>query len=155
MTILLTLIIIASGALHIPSNQKQFISTSEPEVEEIITDFFVAMRNSDSPAMQSMLTPDATLYTVVVTEEGNSMLRQTDIGAFMSSVSDAPAGSLDEQLTSFTAHVDGSLSTAWMDYSFYYNGEFSHCGVNTMNLIQTGAGWKIFSIVDTRRRDGC
>ena len=83
------------------------------------------------------------------------MLRQTDVQAFMNSVGGSAPGSLDEQLTSLTVHVDGKLSTAWMEYNFYYNGEFSHCGVNTMNLIQKEEGWKIFSIVDTRRTEGC
>jgi len=138
-----------------PLSPSSLTDSSEAAVEETVIEFFNAMRESDSSAMKSHMTPDVTLHTVIVSDEGNAVLRQTGIPAFMNSVNQSSPGSLDEQLTSFIAHVDGDLSTAWMGYSFYYDGEFSHCGVNTMNLIQTESGWKIFSIVDTRRTDGC
>ena len=152
---LLTLILISSTLFQIPSVQSGVSARNEAAVEEAVVSFFNAMRDADSSTMEDYLATDATLHTMTLSEEGIPMLRQTDIEAFKSSVKGSAPGSLDEQLTSFTVHVDGNLSTAWMDYRFYFNGEFSHCGVNTMNLIQTGAGWKIFSIVDTRRNKAC
>lgn len=127
----------------------------EEEVEQLVIDFFEAMRSSDSELMSSSLFDGATLHTVVSSDKGVSRLRQTDIQAFLDSVSNTEAGTLDEQLTSFEVRADDNLATAWMDYRFYNKGEFSHCGVNTMNLIRQESGWKIFSIVDTRRTDGC
>jgi ketosteroid isomerase-like protein len=159
MNFILSLLLMLTGLMHVSNlstdSELDLSSDNEAAVEETVTEFFNAMRESDGDGMEAFLTPDATLHTVVLNEEGEAMLRQTEIAAFMNSVNQSDAGALDEQLTSFTAHVDGNLSTAWMDYSFYYNGEFSHCGVNTMNLIQTESGWKIFSIVDTRRQEGC
>ncbi|WP_340103785.1 nuclear transport factor 2 family protein [Rhodohalobacter sp. 8-1] len=152
---LIILCIVLSGVFPFQKYSDQVNTDPKEQVEKMIGDFFESMRNSDAADMRSFLTESATLKTVVSGEQGSTHLRQTEISAFMNSVINSEAGSLDEQLTSFTAHVDGNLSTAWMDYSFYYNGEFSHCGVNTMNLIQTESGWKIFSIVDTRRQEGC
>lgn len=149
------LLFVLSVVFQSPAYSERTGADPKEEVEKVIMDFFDAMRESDSAGMQSFLTEDATLKTVVSGEQGSTLLRRTDIAAFLNSVGDTEAGSLDEQLTSLTAHVDGKLSTAWMDYSFYYNGEFIHCGVNTMNLIQTDDGWKIFSIVDTRRQGDC
>lgn len=127
----------------------------EEEVEQLVIDFFEAMRSSDSELMSSYLFDGATLHTVVSPDQGINRLRQTDIQEFLRSVSNTEAGTLDEQLTFFEARADGNLAAAWMDYRFYNKGEFSHCGVNTMNLIRQESGWKIFSIVDTRRTDGC
>lgn len=152
---LIILSFVFSGALPLQAFSNQAQADPKEEVQKVIMDFFEAMRKSDSARMRAFLTPDATLRTVAAGEQDSTILRQTDIVAFLNRVEEAGTGSLDEQLTSFTAHVDGSLSTAWMDYRFYYNGEFSHCGVNTMNLILTDTGWKIFSIVDTRRGEGC
>jgi len=152
---LLALILIFIMFIQLSPAQSGSAVPNETAVEEVVLSFFNAMRDSDSSAMEAYLANDATLHTVVVSEEGKMMLRQTEIEAFKNSVAQSEAGSLDEQLTSLTVHMDGNLSTAWMDYNFYYNGEFSHCGVNTMNLIQTEEGWKIFSIVDTRRTEGC
>ena len=149
------LLIVLSGVFQFPAHSEQSDADPKKEIEKVITDFFDSMRESDSAGMQTFLTKDATLKTVVSGEQDSANLRQTDIAAFLNSVGQSEAGALDEQLISFTAHIDGKLSTAWMGYEFYYNGEFSHCGVNTMNLIQTVDGWKIFSIVDTRRQEGC
>jgi hypothetical protein len=146
---------VLSGVLSFQTYPDNVNTDPKEEVEKVIMDFFDAMHESDGTRMQSFLTNDATLNTVASGEQGSTHLRQTDIAAFLNSIGDSESGSLDEQLTSFTAHVDGNLSTVWMEYSFYYNGVFSHCGVNTMNLIQINDSWKIFSIVDTRRQEGC
>ncbi|MEX0904884.1 MAG: nuclear transport factor 2 family protein [Balneolaceae bacterium] len=127
---------------------------SEPdpvqEIEAVIEILFDGMRTSGGDMVRSAVTDDVTLQTV----QGNERV-DSDMNRFIDSVEQSEPGSLDEQLTSLTIHVDGNLATAWMDYNFYYVGEFSHCGVNSMNLLNTGTGWKIFSIVDTRRQENC
>ncbi len=152
---LLTLILVFITSIQIAPAQSGSAGPVETAVEEVVLSFFNAMRGSDSSAMEAYLATGVTLHTVALSEDGTPVLRQTDIRAFMNSVGGSAPGSLDEQITSLTVHADGNLSTAWMAYNFFYNGEFSHCGVNTMNLIQKEGGWKIFSIVDTRRTDGC
>lgn len=127
---------------------------SEQDVESAITSLFDAMRASDGEMIRSLVTKDASLHTVTVKEDGPE-LRETSFDDFVRSVSQSEPGSLDERLTSMQIHVDGDLATAWMEYQFYFEGKFSHCGVNTMNLIQKPNGWKIFSIADTRRTEGC
>jgi hypothetical protein len=47
------------------------------------------------------------------------------------------------------------MATAWTPYNFYFNGKFSHCGVNNFVLVKQDNGWKIQYIIDTRRRQGC
>jgi hypothetical protein len=42
-----------------------------------------------------------------------------------------------------------------MDYSFYLGDKFSHCGVDAFLLARDGTEWKVVSLADTRRRQGC
>ncbi len=128
--------------------------SSEQVVEKVVIQFFDAMRGADGDQIRSLTTDDATLHTVTELDE-KPTLRETNFGDFIGSVSQSERGTLDEQLISLTVHQDGNLATAWMEYRFYVAGEFSHCGVNTMNLIHKEDGWKIFSIVDTRQQEGC
>ena len=128
--------------------------SSEQEIESVVYEFFDLMRASDGEGIRSVITEDATLHTVRVDGE-NTSLNETAFERFIGSVSRAEPATLDEKLTSIRVHSDENLATAWMEYRFYVAGEFSHCGVNTMNLIRKSEGWKIFSIVDTRRTDGC
>jgi hypothetical protein len=40
-----------------------------------------------------------------------------------------------------------------MNYAFYLDDQFSHCGVNAFQLVRMEAGWQIIQITDTRRRE--
>ncbi|MBT8233050.1 MAG: nuclear transport factor 2 family protein [Saprospiraceae bacterium] len=42
-----------------------------------------------------------------------------------------------------------------MDYSFYYKGSLSHCGVNNFTFAYIGDQWKIISLADSRRLSNC
>ena len=128
--------------------------SSEQEIESVVYELFDLMRASDGEGIRSIITEEATLHTVRADGE-NTSLNETSIERFIGSVSGAEPGTLDEKLTSIRVHSDENLATAWMEYRFYVAGEFSHCGANTMNLIRKSEGWKIFSIVDTRRTEGC
>ena len=121
---------------------------------QVIESFFDGMRASDGDILKTLITDDITLHTVTQ-REGETVRAATDMSRFLESVSNAPVGLLNEELTSLEVHIDGDLATAWMGYNFFRGDEFSHCGVNSMNLIRTAEGWKIFSIVDTRRTDPC
>ena len=51
--------------------------------------------------------------------------------------------------------IDGALASVWTPYKFYFNGKFSHCGVNSFQLVRMNNTWKVQYIIDTRRRVGC
>ena len=66
-----------------------------------------------------------------------------------------PANAADERIAFDGIKIDGPMATAWTPYNFYFNGKFSHCGVNNFVLVKQDNGWKIQYIIDTRRRQGC
>jgi len=124
------------------------------EVREVIFTLFEGMEAADGDVLRSVLDENATLHTVRSSEAGTE-LAETDINQFIESVAGSEPGTLIEEILYISVNVDGDLATAWMDYHFYRGVEFSHCGVNSMNLIRIADEWKIFSIVDTRRTEGC
>ena len=130
--------------------------TSDPitEIEQVVQDLFDAMRAADGERLKKLFTVDATLQTIMDGPQDHN-LRKSSVDDFASSVGSSEPGALDERFSSLTIHKDAGFATVWMDYNFYHRGEFSHCGVNSMNMVQTENGWKIFSIVDTRRKNNC
>jgi hypothetical protein len=62
---------------------------------------------------------------------------------------------LDERILAYEIRIDGPMATAWTPYEFYVNGDFSHCGVNSFQLVKFVEGWKIVYIIDTRRKEPC
>lgn len=47
------------------------------------------------------------------------------------------------------------IAVIWAEYDFHLNGKFSHCGVDSFQLLKTAAGWRIAAISDTRESSGC
>ena len=63
--------------------------------------------------------------------------------------------SLEERITFSSIHIDGNLASVWTPYQFYFQGKFSHCGVNSFQMVKENGEWKIQYIIDTRRKDNC
>jgi hypothetical protein len=70
-------------------------------------------------------------------------------------VSKLPKGAADERISFETIRIDGPLAIVWTPYKFYFNGQFSHCGVNSFHLVRLNGSWKIHFLIDTRRKEPC
>ncbi|HUH33176.1 MAG TPA: hypothetical protein VLZ28_04430, partial [Daejeonella sp.] len=51
--------------------------------------------------------------------------------------------------------IDDNLASVWTSYQFYIGDKFSHCGVNSFQLVKGKEGWKIVYLIDTRRKENC
>ena len=83
------------------------------------------------------------------------MIRNESIDAFVQAIGKSPKGALDERIQFETIKIDGPLAIVWTPYKFYYEGKFSHCGVNSFQLVRINGEWRIQYLIDTRRKDGC
>ena len=156
------LLLLAALALPMAAQaqyQPETIATPDPQTDEeavraTIAALFDGMRASDSDAVGATFHENATLQSVSPTGDGSYQIQGGEIAGFVASIGGAPEGALDEQLGEVTVQVDAGLAHAWMDYTFYYQGQLSHCGVNSMQFVKAASGdWQILNVVDTRRRD--
>ena len=121
-------------------------------VRQVVTDFFTAMRRSDTAAMRACLSPSVHFEATQSRPDAEPTLIQESVANFLMSVSRIEAGLLDERIVFGSVLVDGSMATAWTPYEFYYNGKYSHCGVNSFQLIRLHGKWQIQYLIDTRRK---
>ena len=128
---------------------------TEDSVKVAVNRLFDAMKNSDSAMLISSFADSAVLQTISSNKNGEVLITNESIKGFAHSIGSAPKGWLDERIKFDIIKIDGPLASVWTPYSFYYNGRFSHCGVNSFQLIKTINGWKIQYIIDTRRKEGC
>jgi len=125
-------------------------------VEGAIRQFFNGMHASDSLMIRKVTFPETTLQSVMLTADGKGQVRSTKFNDFVKQIGTPVAGrKIEERISQYTIHVDGPLATAWTPYTFWVNDAFSHCGVNTFTLVKSPSGWKIWSIMDTRRKGDC
>lgn len=129
--------------------------TAEDSVKTVINDLFRAMKNSDADLLQSVFADSAVLQAFSRSPDGNIVVSNEKISEFADFVAHVKKDSADERIRFETIKIDGPLAMAWTPYRFYYNGKFSHCGVNSFQLVKLNGNWKIQYILDTRRRTGC
>lgn len=129
--------------------------TTEDSVKTAVNQLFTAMKNADGPALQAAFTDSALLQTITRNKEGKMLVKNESITGFASSISKLTKGAADERIVFETIKIDGPLASVWTPYKFYLNGQFSHCGVNSFQLVRLNGQWKIQYIIDTRRKQGC
>jgi hypothetical protein len=127
----------------------------EKMVEEVISTLFVGMKTKNPDLVRPAFHPEAIMQTVVSGESGAS-LGSNSVQDFINRIATTPDNTvLDEKILEYQIKIDGQMASAWTPYEFYINDTFSHCGVNSFQLIKTPEGWKITYIIDTRRKEGC
>ncbi|MES2627333.1 MAG: nuclear transport factor 2 family protein [Bacteroidota bacterium] len=126
---------------------------AETEVKHTLQQLFVAMGNGDSASASVLFDPRARLMSVVTMKDGKTRLDSEPVSEFMKQIqAKKPGETFDERISSYDIKIDGNLATAWTPYEFYYNGKFSHRGVNAFQLVRMTDEWKIIQITDTRRK---
>jgi hypothetical protein len=129
--------------------------TAEDSVKAAVNKLFKGMITSDAELVKSSFADSAILQTISRNKEGAIIIKNEMIAAFATAVAGMPKGAADERITFETVKIDGPLAIAWTPYNFYYDGKFSHCGVNSFQLVRINGEWKIQYLIDTRRRQGC
>ena len=54
-----------------------------------------------------------------------------------------------------TVLIRGPIAVVWGEYDFWMDGEFSHCGVDSIDLVKVDGQWKVANIMWTVERDNC
>ena len=129
--------------------------SAEDSVKAVINEMFTAMKNADGEMLKSTFSDSIVFQSISRDKAGATVVRNENPSGFINQIGKATAGSLDERITFETIKIDGPLAFAWTPYSFYFNNNFSHCGVNSFQLVRFDGIWKIQYIIDTRRKDNC
>lgn len=129
----------------------QFVraQTAEDSVKAVINKLFEAMKAGDAKSLQGCFADSAILQTI-----GRNGAVQTEaVKEFATQISKLPKGAADERIVFDVVKTDAALAVAWTPYQFYYAGKFSHCGVNSFQLVRMDGVWRIQYLIDTRRRN--
>ena len=127
----------------------------EEAVKQVINNMFEGMKKSDTALIRSAFSSGAILQTIARTKDGKTVVRTDAVDSFIVSIARPHTEVLDERISFETIKIDGDLAIAWTPYKFYIGDKFSHCGVNSFQLVRMNGVWKIQYLIDTRRRQGC
>lgn len=152
MKLYITIVLIFVFGFNIAQNQTK----AEREVKLTIDTFFDGFHKQDSIIINTVVHKSIILQSIGNNAEGDVVLSNSKFYDFIKSIVSIPKDqSFEEKLLSYTIKMDGNMANVWTEYEFWFNQKFSHCGVNSFQLIKENGKWKIFFLADTRRKDGC
>lgn len=118
--------------------------------------FFNALENGDSALMRSIIHENIDLTTTFShPKTGEKVYRKETIHDFLTAISTPHTTKWDERVSNLEFKIDDNLAIVWMDYSFFVDDKFSHCGVNLFEFVKLDNNWIITHIIDTRRKNNC
>mgnify|MGYP003536908011 CR=1 FL=1 len=129
--------------------------TTEDSVKRVISKMFIAMKACDGKMLLDCFADGAILQSIQKNKSKMDTIITEPVGEFADYIGKQAKGDLDEQIRFDVVRIDGGLAIAWTPYRFYYKGAFSHCGVDSYQLVRLNGEWKIQYLIDTRRKDGC
>lgn len=126
--------------------------SAEDSVKAVVNAMFEGMKNADAEKIRNCFGDSAILQTITKNKEGRTIVRNENVSDFAAQVAKLPKGAADERIQFETVKIDGAMAIAWTPYQFYYNGQYSHQGVNMFQLVNYNGTWKIHFLIDTRRK---
>ncbi len=138
------------GAATVPGEAR---GQDEAGALAAIEQIFEGMRTADPDMVRAVFAPDAR-FAMLDTRNGPVSIQVQGVDRWIEGIANS-AGSWNEQIYDVEVRVDGSMASAWTPYTFYLDGEVAHCGINSIELLHDGEGWKVTQLSDTRRRGEC
>ncbi len=129
--------------------------TAEDSVKAVVKQLFDGMKNSDAALIRGAFADSAILQTIGRDKEGKMIIENDKVEEFAKLISGLKKGAADEQIVFESIKIDGPLAIVWAPYKFYFDGQFSHCGVDSFQLVFINGQWKIQYLIDTRRKQPC
>jgi hypothetical protein len=110
-------------------------------VVAVVETILHAINTADSDLARSVVLPDARV--TAVRESGWGTITGED---FAAGIGDPEQGYV-ERMWDPQVRVLQNVATVWAPYDFYLKGEFSHCGVDTVQLVLVDGAWMAQSLL--------
>ncbi len=107
-----------------------------------VQQFFDGMATGDATLVGEVVVPEGQFFSIRYENAESFTTRTSTNQEFLDRLA---AGGTDllERMWDPTVMIHGRLATVWTPYDFHRDGDFSHCGVDSFNLVRTEEGWKI------------
>jgi hypothetical protein len=124
-------------------------------IKQTINNLFEGMRKSDTSLLRSAFSEGAIMQSVNKNQDGVVTIQSEPLDSFIYFIAKPHSLLYDERITFDLIKVDNDLAIAWTPYKFYLGEKFSHCGVDSYQLVKIKGVWKIQYFIDTRRKEKC
>ena len=114
---------------------------------------FDGMLRRDTTALRPLFHPAA--HLVATTEQdGKPVSRVSNLAEFLTQIGGFPGVPL-ERMWNAEVKISGTIATIWTQYDFHQGLEWSHCGIDSFQMVKGPDGWQVVSLIYTVVRDHC
>jgi len=127
--------------------------SEEKSVVSIVQRFFDADATTDVEAARAVMIPEGRFFSVRM-NDGRKVVRSFTIQEYLDGLAERKEEVL-ERMWQPKVLLHEDIAVVWTPYDFHRNGRFSHCGVDSFDLVRTSEGWKISGGIYTVETDRC
>lgn len=128
--------------------------SDEAGIKQAISNLFDGMKKGDTALIRSAFSTQPILQTVL-NRLNKTIVMTEPLDSFLVQIGKPHSEIYDERIQYDGIKIDGELASVWTPYQFYVGTKFSHCGVDSYQLVKENGTWKIQYLIDTRRRQNC
>jgi len=124
--------------------------------EQLVKDFFEAFHAQDTIQLKKYGVDSLELRSISQNAQRNTLINTSTFLEFRKGIAAIPKeATFKEIIHEYRVEENGLLATVTTPYTFYYNGQKSHCGTNIFNLVKINEQWKILFLMDSRHKENC
>jgi len=144
----------AGVSIAIGSGSAAAQSPEEQAVRNTVNQFFQALAERDRALLTSITLPGSLNISTSVSNQGATEIRIQNYKQLLDNLGgEGPA--LLERVWNPTILIRRDIATFWAPYDFHVNGAFSHCGIDSFQLIKRQDQWFLTNLSWTVERENC
>lgn len=129
-------------------------NTDEQAILNTVDQFFTALAERDRQLLASITVQGSLNISTSMSTNDDQRIRIQNYTQLLNNLSsEGPA--LLERYWDPTVLIQRDIAVFWAPYDFHVNGEFSHCGIDSFQLIKRGDRWLLTNLSWTVERTGC
>ena len=134
---------LALVALATPASAEDYETPDHRAVADAVTGFMNAIASDDKTLLAQHMEPAGLIFIHNQMDPDNTRVNVVPVAQHLERWA-ARTGDYVETMDYEHVLVSGDMAQVWGPYSFSYNGTLTHCGVNSISLVQDAEGaWKV------------
>jgi len=129
-------------------------SDDRAAILETVQKFFDSIEFRDRQLLESILVPNSLNISARELDDGEAQLNVMSYDEVVTALT-RPGRNAKERSWDETVLIQGNIAVVWTPYDFHVDGEFSHCGIDSFQLIKQDGQWLISNSSWTLETENC
>ena len=121
---------------------------------ETVQKFFDSIEFRDRQLLESILVPNSLNISARELDDGEVQFNVMSYDEVVTALT-RPGRNAKERSWDETVLIQGNIAVVWTPYDFHVDGVFSHCGIDSFQLIKQDGQWLISNSSWTLETENC